>query len=356
MGPPTADSITLIMAFRSEGLLVAHDAIARHWAGKMLGRYRIAEKMLYMIIAVTGVPVNLLAIVILTRGKCGLSVCTTRYLVAMAAADLLTIVSMVILHRINYYYFPVSFLHITPVCSVNDGLTFIAADCSVWFTVTFTLDRFVAICCRKLKTTYCTGKSAAVVLTTTGVLLCLKNIPRYFTVEPVVIIGNIPWGCPLIDNYYTDPGWVAFDWFDTILSPFLPFGVILLLNTLTARHILVANRVRKGLRAENKGENRTDPELESRRRSVVLLFTLSGSFILLWLPYVTEFVYYQITGTDQNQSEIVFQRVAFLLRTFNCCTNTFIYAATQSMFREQVKSAVKNSVISVLQFITKATR
>ena len=297
-----------------------------------------------------------MAIVILSRGKCGLSTCTTRYLVAMAAADLLVLITEVILRRLRYYYFYWSFLSITPVCNVILVLRYAAMHCSVWFTVTFTFDRFVAICCQKLKTKYCTGKTAAAVLATAGVLLCLKNLPRYFIVEPRTIIDNVPWGCKAVASYYTDPGWVAFDWIDKVLTPFLPFAVILLLNALTVRHILVASRVRKGLRGESKGENRSDPEMESRRRSVVLLFTISGSFILLWLTAVVNFVYYQITGTgnDANDSQLIFHYVGRLLSNLSCCTNTFIYAVTQSKFREQVKSAVKYPLTSVLRLINKS--
>ncbi|XP_062894713.1 probable G-protein coupled receptor 139 [Mobula hypostoma] len=314
------------------------------------------QKILYVIIAVTGVPLNLVAIVILSRGKCGLSTCTTRYLVAMAAADLLTIVTEVILYQIIGFYFPGSFLSITPVCSVIDVLMFTATDCSVWFTVTFTFDRFVTICCQKLKTKYCTGKTAAVVLTTTGVLFCLKNAPRYFPWEPLVLIDNIPWFCDLKDNVFTDPGWVGYDWLDTVLTPFLPFAAILLLNALTVRHILVASRVRKGLKGQSKGENRSDPEMESRRRSVVLLFTLSGSFILLWMTAFVNVIYYQVSGkgSDFNDSEWIFHRVGILLSDFSCCTNTFIYALTQSKFREQVIRAAQYPVTSLLLFINKS--
>ncbi|XP_051888441.1 probable G-protein coupled receptor 139 [Pristis pectinata] len=274
----------------------------------------------------------------------------------MSAADLLVIIIVVILYRINYHYFPVTLLDITPVFRTIYALTYAAANCSVWFTVTFTVDRFVAICCQKLKSKYCTGETAPAVLTPTDVLLVLKNIPFYFAYKPRWKIDNIPWLCVLMDSYYTDLVWVGFDWFDKVLTPFIPFSVILLLNALTVRHILVASRVRKGLRGHNMGEDSSDPEMESRRKSVVILFTLSGSFILLWLTYVVEFVYYQITGRgiDRNDSEIIFHEIEYLLSNISCCTNTFIYAATQSKFREQVKSAVKYPVTSVLQLINKA--
>ncbi|XP_059815855.1 probable G-protein coupled receptor 139, partial [Hypanus sabinus] len=172
----------------------------------MLETFYIVRKIWYMIIAVIGVPVNLVAIVILSRGKCGISTCTTRYLMAMAMADLLTISFELILWRVSYYYFPGTLLDITPVCSVISALGFAAMDCSVWFTVMFTFDRFVAICCQKRKAKYCTGKTAVVVLTTTGILFCFKNLPDFFRYRPMKVVGNIPWDCIPKPGYYTDPG------------------------------------------------------------------------------------------------------------------------------------------------------
>ncbi|XP_067865104.1 probable G-protein coupled receptor 139, partial [Heterodontus francisci] len=306
-------------------------------------------RSLISLFSLLSLTVNLLAIVILSRGKCGLSTCTTRYLVAMAMADLPVIITEVILFQINYYYFPVSFLDITPVCSVIHALIRAATDCSVWFTVTFTFDRFVAICCQKLKTKYCTKKTAAVVLATTCILLCSKNIPIYFRYEPGVIIDNVPWFCYIKQSYYTEPGWVGFSRFDTVLTPLIPFALILLLNALTVRHILVTSRVRKGLRGQSKGENRSDPEMESRRKSVILLFTISGNFILLWLIYVL--YHFGIVYHFDSDSNYIFKEVGWMMSNLNCCTNTFIYVVTQSKFRDQVKSAVKYPVTSIIQLM-----
>ncbi|XP_059805768.1 probable G-protein coupled receptor 139 [Hypanus sabinus] len=273
----------------------------------------------------------------------------------MAAADLLAIVTEVILYRISKHYFPMSFLDITPVCRSIYVLSYVAIDCSVWFTVTFTLDRHVVICCQKLRSKYNNERTAALILATIGTLLCVKNVPLYFAQKSVEVIDNVPWLCVMMNNFYTDPGWVAFDGVIMILTPLLPFVVIVLLNALTVRHILVASRVRKGLRGRSEGKNHSDPEMESRRRSVVLLVTLSGSFIVLWLTVVVDFAYYQITGTaaDRNDSEEIFHDVAYLLSNVSCCTNTFIYAATQSKFREQVKKAVTYPAASLRQLLNK---
>ncbi|XP_078058277.1 putative G-protein coupled receptor 139 [Mustelus asterias] len=283
--------------------------------------------------------VNLVAIVVLSRGKCDLSACTTRYLVAMAVADLLVIITEVILNRINDYYFPLNFLEITPVCSVRYVMLRAATDCSVWFTVTFTFDRFVAICCQKLKSKYCTKKTASVVLGTTGTLLCLTNIPIYFRFKPRRIIDNVPWRCSNKRSYFRDPRWIGFRYFEKVLTPLLPYILISLLNALTVRHILVANRIRKGLRGQSNGENHSDPEMESRRKSMILLFTISGSFILLWFVYVLNF--FGVHDNFDDYSSYNFEKVAYMLRNLSCCTNTLIYVVTQSKFREQLKNIAK---------------
>ncbi|XP_069792276.1 probable G-protein coupled receptor 139 [Narcine bancroftii] len=325
---------------------------------KMWEIYRKVDKILYVVISAFGIPVNLVAIVILSRKKCGLSSCTVRYLVAMAAADMLLIVTEVILSRLKYHYFPGTFLDITPICSAVLALRSAATDCSVWFTVTFTFDRFVVICCQKLKTKYCTEKTAAVVLATTGFLLCLKNVPMYFIYEKGEIIDNVFWWCAVKPSFFTESGWVGFDTFDVALTPSLAFIVILLCNALTVRYILVASRVRQGLTRQSNVAHRPDPETKSRRRSVILVLALSCSLIILWMTNIVDFFYYKSTGNglDITDFSLILNNVGYLLRNVSCCTNTFIYVATQSRFREQVKNMVKYPVIALLQFIHEAKR
>ncbi|XP_069798550.1 probable G-protein coupled receptor 139 [Narcine bancroftii] len=322
----------------------------------MLSAFYRFIRIVYIFIALLGVPANVVALAVLSRGRCGLSICTTRYLVAMAAADQLIILINVVLWRFSSYYFPGVFLHITPVCSLISVLGRVVTGCSVWFTVWFTFDRFVAICFHKLKTKFCTGKTASAVMTTTSVLLSLQRIPYYFTYEPLRVVDNVPWFCLQKASYFTDPGWVAFDWVNTLLMPLIPFALILLFNALTVRHVVFSSRVRRGLRGQRGGGSCSDPEMESRRRSMILLFAISGSFILLWSVHVGHFLYYTTGGADpnhHNDSEFIFLQVGQLLLTLSCCTNTFIYALTQSKFRENLVNAVKFPITSVIRLIRK---
>ncbi|XP_067883079.1 probable G-protein coupled receptor 139 [Heterodontus francisci] len=288
--------------------------------------------------------VNLLATVILSLGKCGLSKCVTHYLVAMAVADLMVVIIEVILKRINNIYFPLNFLFITPICAMKLVTKIAALDCSVWFTVAFTFDRFVAICCPKLKQRHCSQRTANVVLATVCVLSCLRSIPFYFMYEPQLIINNIPYFCIETSAYYTSPLWAAYGRFDSIITPLVPIFLILLLNALTVRHIIKSNIVRRALLRSINNQN--DPESENRKRSIILLFTISVNFILLWMTYVVHYLRWRVKNynyTDRYYSNPIYinQQTGYMLQLLSSCTNTCIYGLTQRKFREELKNGMK---------------
>ncbi|XP_067870068.1 probable G-protein coupled receptor 139 [Heterodontus francisci] len=260
----------------------------------------------------------------------------------MAVADLLVIIAIVILNRIVGIYFPLSFLFITPVCSFHIALNFAILDCSVWLTVAFSFDRFIAICCQKLKIKYCTVKTASRAIGAVYTLSCLKNTFAYFIYEPLYIINNIPWFCSAKLIFYTSPEWAAYDWIHRILTPCVPFILILLLNALTVKHILAANGARRRLRIHS-----SDPEMEKRRKSIVLLFCVSGSFILLYIVLLINFLYVRIakfsyfSGSNFNEANFILDQSGYMLQFLSSCVNPFIYAGTQRKFREELKNGVK---------------
>ncbi|GCC37332.1 hypothetical protein chiPu_0015836 [Chiloscyllium punctatum] len=299
----------------------------------------------YPVLAAFGVPANLVTVVILSVGRCGLSRCITRYLVWMAMTDLLVIVTGVILNRISVIYFPVRFLSMTPVCSLKIYATYVARDSSVWLTVAFSFDRFVAICCQKFKRKYCTEYMAGVVIGTVCILSCFKNIPWYFVYEPLYVIKGVPWFCSIKSTFFSELIWAMFDWIDRLLNPFIPFLLILAFNALTVRNILATFRIRRRLRSQSNGEKQSDPEMENRKKSIVLLFTISSSFLLLWMTYLVNFLYVRITDNYQftgfNDPKFILQESGNMLQLLSCCTNTCIYAATQTKFREQFLKMLK---------------
>ncbi|XP_078287867.1 uncharacterized protein LOC144612184 [Rhinoraja longicauda] len=268
----------------------------------------------------------------------------------MAAADLMVLIIDVIIKSIVVMYFPLSFFTITPVCSITWALTSVATTISVWFTVGFTFDRFVAICYQKLKIKYCTVRTASGVIGTAIALSCLISAPWYFTVESAYISDNKPRGCALKQSFLTSPSWTAFEFLYFAVTPCLPFVLLLLVNSLTARYILVSGRVRRLLRGRNSGENGKDPEMENRRKSIVLLFSISGSSIALWSTVVVYVVSERALGAEYFADSDLLP-ISFMLQLLSTCTNTCIYVLTQRKFREELKNVVKYPVSFIVKLI-----
>ncbi|XP_059497262.1 probable G-protein coupled receptor 139 [Stegostoma tigrinum] len=288
---------------------------------------------------------NLLAIVILSRGKCGICKGSSIYLISMATADLLVIVYNIILITLAFKYFPVSFLFYTAVCRINIAMGYATKDCSVWLTIAFTIDRYVAICCHSLRARYCTEKTAASAVCIVCFVSILRNIPFLFRYQSVGTWYGVPWGCDLKLEFFTLPGWVAFFWIHHLLNPLIPYLLILLFNALTVRHIVLANRARRGLRARSNRDQRGDAEMVNRRKSIILLFVVSGSFILLWMTKISVFLLMEITNDhfylNYDHPVAIADISGTVLFYLSSCTNTTLYALTQSKFREELTRALK---------------
>ncbi|XP_072892362.1 probable G-protein coupled receptor 139 [Hemitrygon akajei] len=309
-----------------------------------------AMKICYPVIVVIGVPVNVVAIVILSRGKCGLSKGITRYLVAMTVADLMVVIIEVAFYQIIETYGVYWLQPSLPFCLVHYVLCYVSLDCSVWLTVAFTFDRFVAICWSKIQSKYCTPRIVGWVIGTICIVFCLKNIPYYFLHREIA--GNYFKQCHAKWGLHMKSGFEWFYWVDRLLNPLLPFFLILLLNILTVRRILASSRVRRGLRGQRTGEKQQDPEMRSRRQSIILLFTLSASFLLCWATTTLVFIFLRCLYTDLETTIRLWlaQLTGTMIQLFSSCTNTFIYGVTQTKFREQLKSAVLCPIIYLLRW------
>ncbi|XP_048456466.1 probable G-protein coupled receptor 139 [Rhincodon typus] len=310
----------------------------------------IIQYFYYPILAVVGVPVNVVTIYVLLYKACGLSPCVSRYLMAMAAADLLVVILDLILRHIPIVYLEqFYFLESIRVCNIHAVLLYAVTDCCVWFTVTFTFDRFVAISCQKLRSKYCRKKTVAVVLETVTVLSCLKNIFWYFMFSDRYRLMNDPWFCVVTIDVQMSHVWVPIEFLHHILTPTLPFLVIVLLNVFTVRHILVTSRARRRLRAHTNGDNQDDTEMQKRKKSIVLLFVILANFILLWSTLIVYSISHRMNNIGYMSVYLDYSvlELGFMLQLLSCCTNTAIYAVTQTKFREQLKNVLKYPFIQI---------
>ncbi|XP_059805678.1 probable G-protein coupled receptor 139 [Hypanus sabinus] len=276
----------------------------------------------------------MLTIVVLFRGMCGLSKGVIRYLMAMAAAVLLVVIVDLVLMNIPIVYSEAfNFLWNIRICKVHATLLYAANDCSVWFTVMFTFDRFVAIRCQNLKAKYSTERMAVVFLGTVTALSCFKNVFWYFLLSGTYRRSSLPWPCVARDAVQLSVAWTVVEFSSHILTSVIPFVVILLLNALTIRHVLVASRGRKRLRSRDSGNCSKDPEMENRKKSIILLLVVSANFIVLWITYVVHTVWTRFICFVATIPPFSFWDLGYMLQLLSCCTNTGLYSLTQRKFR-----------------------
>ncbi|XP_078272189.1 uncharacterized protein LOC144602940 [Rhinoraja longicauda] len=266
----------------------------------------------------------------------------------MAAADLMVLIFEVILSEMSGAYYPYSFLNLSHICKLRILFNCISIDCSVWLTVTFTFDRFISICNQTLRAKYCTEKTAALVITC--ILSIVQNIPVYIFLVPLYIIDNVAWYCWIPSDIYTTTIGAALSGIETILAPVVPIILIILLNALTIKPIIQSNRVRTGLRRNNKAECGADHEMEIRRKSIILLLAISGNFVLLWMVsfvcfMCVNFLDVNLLGSDHNDPFTIAELSGYMLRALSSCTNTFIYGVSQKNFREEFKNVIKSPFV-----------
>ncbi|XP_059818499.1 probable G-protein coupled receptor 139 [Hypanus sabinus] len=309
----------------------------------------------YPVLAIVAVPVNVLTIVILSRGKCGISKGVTRYLVAMVAADQLVVFFDLVLSKIPMIYMPFEVLHWSyrgPVCNIHAVILYAATDCSVWFTVAFNFDRCVAICFPQLKLNYCTGRAAALVLGTVTLLSCLKNIFLYFTLDGFYSISNMPLLCLESRRFFSDFPSLALQAIRVLPTPIIPFVLILVLNSLTIRHVLLASRARRRVRGSRDVQSPADPEMKNRWQSLLILLLMSGNFILLWALLTLYSIWDTLYVYFETYPPTSLVELGYMFQQLSCCTNTALYAVAQTRFRLQFKESMK----SPFRLMTKLAR
>ncbi|XP_047457967.1 probable G-protein coupled receptor 139 [Mugil cephalus] len=266
------------------------------------------------------------------------------YLMAISVADNLVLIFIVVLELSFKYHQKEPYWSYEPWCSLRDIFNYGAYNASTWLVVLFTVERFVAIHTWKIKTKICTPRCAACTIVSIFVFSHLFAIPYYWSNDSVY--ENNQTTC-----IYAQEAPSHFIhtlvWFQTLQSYILPFLIILTLNGLTLRLISLRNRVHISTEATSRVQ-RVKPLLRSRmRKSVVLLVTVSMSFVLLSVTRaITQIVLrttdmYTLDRNDYNLGVNIAADTGTMLSLSNAAANMYLYVCTQSKFRQEFLACVR---------------
>lgn len=288
---------------------------------------------------------NIMSFMIFWRRKCMLSKSTTFYLMAISTADTAVLVFIVVLELSVKYLTVEPFWSWEPWCSLRDIFNYGAFNTSTWLIVAFTTERFLSI------TTYSLRKQAGIpygTLWTICIIFVLSHLlalPYYWAYVSIYDQDLQHWVCiyePNATVQYT----LTMVSMQTIVSHIVPFVIIGVLNGLTLHQISLINRVHIICTTGQK----VTPLLRSRKRkSVVLLVTVSMTFVLLSITRaITQLILrtkgWALNRDDYSQSINIVADIGTMLSLSNAAINMYLYACTQSKFRQEVITCVKYSL------------
>lgn len=294
---------------------------------------------------------NIVTFLIILRRNCMLSKSSSLYLMAISVADNLVLIFIVVIELSLKYHQREPFWSYEPWCNLRDIFTYGAYNASTWLVVVFTVERFIAIHTKTLKTKVCTQRYAAWTVTSVFVFSHLFAIPYYWSNASVR--QNKQTIC--IYNHKALPFFIhTLVWLQTLQCYVIPFLIILTLNGLTLRLISLSNRVHTTSHVTSEVKSKISPLLRSRKRkSVVLLVTISMSFVLLSITRaITQILLrtthmYKIDRNDYSVGMNIAADIGTMLCLSNAAANMYLYVCTQGKFRQEFFACVRQMLSSI---------
>lgn len=239
---------------------------------------------------------------------------------AISVADNLVLTFIVVLELSLKYHQWEPFWSYEPWCTLRDIFTYGAYNASTWLVVVFTVERFIAIHTRTLKTKVCTQRYAAWTVTSVFVFSHLCAVPYYWS------------NASVHQNNQT---------ICTYNHRALPFFIHTLVWLQTLQGYIIP---------------KISPLLRFRKRkSIVLLVTISMSFMLLSVTRaITQILLrtthmYKIDRNDYSAGLNIAADMGTMLCLSNAAANMYLYVCTQRKFRQEFFACVRQMFIFICE-------
>ncbi|GAB6023930.1 hypothetical protein CHUAL_008661 [Chamberlinius hualienensis] len=249
------------------------------------------KRVLYPLIMCVGVLGNSITIVILTRRRMRSS--TNHYLTALAISDLFYLIFAFTLSLDHYKIFQTHAYYTYWCYAVM--LTDACTNTSVWLTVTFTIERYVAVCHPIKGKVLCTRSRAKKVIACVVIFCFAVVTPTAFewtVVETVVTdkynntVSSFQKGSSLLGENTTYR--TIYYWFTTITFILVPLSLLAIFNSFLIRsvHQSKSRRRRMTMRGPKKLDN-----AHQENRITIMLIAVVIMFLLCQLPTASVLIY-----------------------------------------------------------------
>lgn len=318
---------------------------------KLVGETRyVIHTYLVPLVTVVGVLGNLVTILVLTRRQMRTS-STNSYLTALAVSDLLYLVASCSLslmhsvpgiersHHLHYWhYWP-----------YGVWLTDAASNTSTWLTVTFTVERYVAVCHPMQGQVYCTVERARRLIAGVFVVCFLSIVTTPLEWRVVQSLSDNGEDTKLSlqmtalgrhDSYR-----LLFYWFSATFFVFLPLILLVIFNSFLIAAVRRSHRQRR-LMTSSSTIGASQAPVSQENRITVMLITVVIIYLLCQLPPACVLVYKTFMAVPKPQSrEYLITRflgnVCNLLMAINSACNFVLYCVMSDKYRSTVVDTMR---------------
>ncbi|KAM9316318.1 putative G-protein coupled receptor 139 [Gastrophryne carolinensis] len=318
---------------------------------------RTVQRLFYPIMCAMGLPASMVTMAVLWKGNLDMSKSIIYYLVSLALTNFLLMLVVTVFRDIFYFYVDIVLYWPAQSCGVSNWIYFTCVYSLTWLTVAFSFDRYIIVCCMRLRHRYCKPSVTRWVIAGVYISAFLVAMPTFWmyvpnrTTQPDGTIFHI---CSLHKNLSSIPFLSAYDHIQTTVWIVFPLVSLVLTNSLMVWQIHITTRIRQGLKITGVEKPTDDPEVVRRKKSVTLLAIISLSYLGHWLPKMVVKILERFTYPPVNRYNFyhpvnVVRMICNMLIVFSSFSNMCIYSLTITKFREELFSGAKYILAFLIQ-------
>ncbi|XP_066272202.1 thyrotropin-releasing hormone receptor-like [Branchiostoma lanceolatum] len=307
--------------------------------------YQIVTTVFVLVICTIGIVGNIMVVLVVTRIKSMRSP-TNCYLVSLAVADLIVLVTAGIPNIPDSFYIEFAWLYGYSGCLIITYLQYLGINTSSMSILAFTVERYIAICHPLYAQTMCTVSRAKKIIAGVWVLTLAYDSMWFFLMGTEHMV--YPNGTEVLRcNYNMERSkYLTVYFLDLSLFYLLPLIVAAVLyirigRVLYSEDIAEAGNIEIATRGQTHVRHMQARRINSRKQVVKMLACVVILFAVLWMPYRVLVVCNSfIDPPNYDKWVILFCRLPIYI---NSACNPVLYNAMSVKFRRAFSKLAKCS-------------
>jgi len=302
------------------------------------------QRVLLPIIGTIGLFGNVVTIVVLTRR--GMRSSTNTYLTALAIADFIYLVCVFWLSLKHYRDQDLTNMSSTAMAfyafyaytwPYSLWLTDATTNTSVWLTVTFTVERYIAVRYPIRGRLLCTESRARRVIATVYLICFTATLSTPFE-WTVVELVNPATNCTVLDVAYSSLGndeiyQKVYYWFTSITFTLLPLTLLIIFNSFLIQSVRQSQKLR--VLMTHPTSDREERAASNEIRITVTLIAVVIMFLVCQLPTAATLIYkiFHEPTPHEQYSLLALGNIFNFLVSVNAACNFLLYCALSKKYR-----------------------